>query len=148
MITKVKDGHLIEFDEATSVRMRGIRRTGTKPEMVVRALLTALGHRYRVRNGDLPGSPDLANRSRGWAVFVHGCYWHRHGCSASTIPTRNREFWLSKFSRNTARDRSSVLALESRGFRVIVVWECETKRLLGQLAARLSRELQSGISTG
>src|SRR5688572_15632999 len=102
---RVREGHLLEVDDATSARMGLVRQKGTRPELLVRRALSALGHRFRLANRDLPGSPDIANRSRRWAVFVHGCFWHRHGCKASTTPARNREFWEAKFARNVARDQ-------------------------------------------
>lgn len=121
------DGYLIEVDAATSVRMSRIRQRDTRPELVVRRWLHAHRVRYRVNNRDLPGSPDVANRRKRWAVFVHGCYWHRHpGCRRTTTPRRNREFWLKKFEANEVRDRSVQRELEKMGYRVFVVWECET----------------------
>lgn len=126
--SKARDGFQIEVDDATSIRMAGIRQHGTSPELIVRNLVTALGARYRVTNRDLPGSPDLANRSKRWAIFVHGCYWHRHaGCRLTTTPKRNRAFWKAKFDRNVARDRAAVQRLEALGFSVVVVWECQTR---------------------
>lgn len=108
--------------------MAGIRQSGTAAELAVRAAATALGLRYRVRNGDLPGRPDLANRSRRWAVFVHGCFWHRHeGCSRTTTPARNRAFWVAKFEANIARDARAMAALSALGWAVVVVWECEAE---------------------
>lgn len=107
--------------------MAKIRQRGTSPELVVRAALHQLGLRYRTHNRDLPGSPDLANRRRRWAVFVHGCYWHRHeSCPRATTPRTNRAFWEAKFQRNVQRDANAVLALQRLGYRVLVVWECET----------------------
>lgn len=107
--------------------MANIRQRGTAPELAVRAVARRLGLYFRVENRDLPGSPDLANRKRRWAVFVHGCYWHRHqGCVKTTTPTRNREFWEAKFVANVERDRRAVDALRERGYRVVVIWECET----------------------
>ena len=141
LVQKRRDGHVIRVDSKTSDRMRGIRQKDTKPEIVVRKLLHELGHRYRVRNRDLPGSPDVANRSRRWAVFVHGCYWHRHGCKATTTPKRNRAFWEAKFARNVERDAESAAALWKLGFTVVVVWECETKGDLAALRERLHSEL-------
>lgn len=138
---KIKDGHLLRVDEETSRRMARIRQRDTKPELIVRKILHAQGHRFRVRNRDLPGSPDIANRARRWVVFVHGCYWHRHGCKATTTPTRNREFWLAKFARNVERDRERADTLREAGYTVVVVWECETKRSLGELGARLQAAL-------
>ena len=121
------DGHVLVFDEATSERMAGIRQKDTAAELVVRKGLHELGHRYRVRNRDLPGSPDVANRSRRWAVFVHGCYWHRHeGCRRTTTPKRNRDFWQAKFDANVKRDRRVQRELRDLGYRVVVVWECGT----------------------
>lgn len=115
-------------DAETSARLGRIRQHGTSAELTVRNLLHALGHRFRVHNRDLPGSPDIANRSRKWAVFVHGCFWHRHpGCKRTTTPSRNREFWLQKFKANVARDARVQAALRAAGYRVVVVWECETE---------------------
>lgn len=121
------DGHTIVFDEETSRRMGGVRRKDTSPELSVRRVLHAMGHRYRVHNRDLPGSPDVANRSKKWAIFVHGCYWHRHpGCERTTTPKRNREFWEAKFDRNVSRDAEVISRLEQLGYDVCVIWECET----------------------
>jgi DNA mismatch endonuclease (patch repair protein) len=112
----------------SSARMSGVRQCDTAPERVVRRAARAAGLTLRRRNPDLPGSPDLANRARKIAIFVHGCYWHRHaGCSKATTPKSNRSFWVAKFSRNVERDRTAVEALQQLGFRVIVVWECETR---------------------
>lgn len=119
-------------DVATSLRMAGIRQRNTKPEQAVREHLYALGHRYRVENRDLPGSPDAANRSRRWAVFVHGCFWHSHTrCPKATVPKRNREFWLEKFRQNRERDARVVGELEEHGYLVVTVWECETQDARG-----------------
>ena len=129
------------MDEKTSARMRRIRRAGTKPEIVVRRLVYRLGHRYRVANRDLPGSPDLANRSRRWAIFVHGCFWHRHeGCRRTTTPKKNAKFWQAKFDRNLARDARAVESLTANGYTVLTVWECETSDL-EKLIRRLRGEL-------
>lgn len=124
-------------------RMKRQRRRDTKPELLVRALVRELGLRYRISNRDLPGSPDLANRRRRWAVFVHGCYWHHHeGCSRATVPKQNREFWLEKFRDNRARDARKEAELRELGYRVVVVWECEA-RDPAALRSRLATELLS-----
>lgn len=126
-----RDGHVLDVDHETSERMAAIRQHGTTPELTVRAVVYALGHRYRTKNRDLTGSPDLANRSRRWAIFVHGCFWHRHPrCRLTTTPSRNRDFWLAKFERNIARDAHAIASLASDGYRVAVVWECETRDVL------------------
>lgn len=115
-------------DAATSARLATVRQHGTAAELLVRAALRKLGHHYRVGNRDLPGSPDVANRSRRWAIFVHGCFWHRHHrCRRATTPGRNRDFWLAKFEANVARDTRVTGALRDRGYRVLTVWECEVE---------------------
>jgi DNA mismatch endonuclease (patch repair protein) len=127
-IVRVIDGRRVVTDRATSERMAGIRQKDTAPELAVRRVLVAHGLRFRTHNRDLPGSPDVANRKRKWAVFVHGCYWHRHaGCSKATTPKRNREFWISKFEANVARDARARAELQALGFDVLVVWECEVR---------------------
>ena len=119
-------------DAATSARMSRIRQKGTAPELAVRRAVAGLGLRYTTNNKDLPGSPDLANRSRRWAIFVHGCYWHRHaGCHMATTPRTNTEFWLNKFARNVERDNEARAALRQAGYRVLTFWQCE----LGDLGA-------------
>jgi DNA mismatch endonuclease (patch repair protein) len=138
-----REGFVIEVDDETSVRMANIGQRDTKPEMIVRKILQALGHRYRVDNGDLPGRPDIANRKRRWVIFVHGCYWHHHeGCRLATVPTRNRDFWMAKFMRNRARDATRAGECAANGYRVVTVWECET-RSPTTLASRLREELPS-----
>jgi DNA mismatch endonuclease (patch repair protein) len=139
--TKVVDGRRIVVDDETSARMGRIRQKGTKPELIVRHLIHSLGHRYRVENRDLPGSPDIANRSRGWTVFVHGCYWHRHpGCAKTTTPRRNRAFWEEKFRANIKRDKRAVRQLRRMGYQTMVVWECQCERE-SALRRRLERWL-------
>jgi len=140
---RVREGRLLEVDDVTSARMRRVRQRGTRPELVVRRALTALGYHYRLANRDLPGSPDIANRRQRWVVFVHGCFWHRHGCKASTTPTRNRDFWEAKFARNVARDQRTTEALEALDYVVAVIWECDTKRGEPPIRAELSRLLES-----
>ena len=116
----------LEVDAATSERLGRGRQHGTAAELAVRGAVHSEGRRYRTVNRDLPGSPDIANRSQKWAIFVHGCFWHRHeGCHRTTTPTRNREFWVAKFAANMARDARAVTELRAMGFRVLVVWECE-----------------------
>jgi len=106
--------------------MGRVRRRDTAPELAVRKVLYSIGARYRVDVSSLPGSPDIANKTRGRAIFVHGCFWHYHqDCRRGNVPKRNHTFWRKKLLANRRRDRESVAALEARGFRVLVVWECE-----------------------
>jgi len=127
---------------AVSKRMGGIRQHGTAPELAVRRLLSSLRVRYRTKNRDLPGSPDLANRRRRFAVFVHGCFWHRHeGCARTTMPKNNAPFWRAKFVDNVARDSRASAILRAGGYRVLTIWECETTTpaQLGALRGRLAK---------
>lgn len=114
-------------DESTSKRMSAVRPLDTTPEKIVRSLVTALGRRYRLHRHDLPGRPDLVFVRSRKVILVHGCFWHRHtGCKRCTTPARNAELWQEKFERTLARDVKNLAALEELGWRVLVVWECET----------------------
>ena len=107
--------------------MARVRQRGTDPELVVAAALRSFGVRYRLNVRKLPGSPDFSNQTRGWAVFVHGCFWHRHArCKRASMPKSNRRFWADKFASNRKRDRRAVQGLKRLGYRVIVIWECQT----------------------
>ena len=133
----------LELDERTSERLGKIRQRGTGAELLVRRVLHALGHRFRVENRDLPGSPDIANRKRQWAVFVHGCFWHRHGgCRRATTPKRNRDFWLAKFAANVKRDARVQAVLRELGWRVVVVWECEIEENPRAVGRRIATKLR------
>jgi DNA mismatch endonuclease (patch repair protein) len=121
--------------------MSSVRGRDTGPEHVVRAICTGLGARYRLHRRDLPGSPDLAFGPRKLAIFVHGCFWHRHrGCKLATSPKSRVEFWNDKFAKNVARDRAATRALRRSGWRVEVVWECETRQK-ERLMRRIGRVL-------
>ena len=118
--------------------MSRIRGRDTAPEIVVRKIIHALGFRFRLQRRDLPGTPDVVLPRHRTAIFVHGCFWHRHpGCSRATTPKTNGDFWHAKFDRNVERDRAAVQALQAVGWRVEVVWECET-RDRSRLVKRLS----------
>jgi DNA mismatch endonuclease (patch repair protein) len=108
--------------------MAAIRGKDTKPELIVRSIAHRLGFRFRLHAVDLPGRPDLVFRSRRAVVFVHGCYWHMHTCKRGRgTPTTNAAFWRAKRTRNRERDRRALAALRRAGWRVLVVWECETR---------------------
>ncbi len=126
-------------DRATRRRMMsGIRGRGTKPEMVVRSYLHRAGLRFRL-HANLPGRPDLVFPKHRTAVFVHGCFWHRHnGCRYATTPATNMAFWLQKFEANVARDAAVKKLLRSSGWKVRVVWSCQlTSRRLEGLARQI-----------
>jgi len=111
-----------------SEMMGRIRSKDTAPEIKTRAAVHALGHRFRIHVTDLPGKPDLANKAKHWAVFVHGCFWHAHeGCRLASTPRSNTTYWTEKLARNRSRDAAREAALRSLGFDVLTVWECESR---------------------
>ncbi len=128
--------------------MRRIRKTDSGPELVVRRLAHRLGFRYRLYRRDLPGTPDLAFPKLRKAIFVNGCFWHQHnGCRLARLPKTRLEYWLPKLERTTARDMASRSALDAIGWRVLVVWECETAQpasLSGKIESFLRGEPTSG----
>ena len=107
--------------------MRNIKGKDTKPEMILRRALHARGLRFRLHRRDLPGCPDLVFPKYRVALFVHGCFWHRHGCRYTTTPATRKDFWEQKFSDNVARDRKNLDKLQKAGWRVYIVWECQLK---------------------
>ena len=104
--------------------MSSVRQKHTRPEKLLRSVLHKSGLRFRLHDNGLPGSPDLVFPRFGAVVFVHGCYWHSHGCYRSTVPKTRREFWEEKFRANRRRDTKNIERLLLRGWRVMVVWEC------------------------
>lgn len=127
-----------------SETMRRVRSGDTTPELRVRALLTALGYRYRIRVKSLPGSPDVVFTARRKAVFVHGCFWHGHDCPrGARAPKANAAYWTAKIARNRARDAAAEAALTAQGWRCEIVWECALKDEAA-LAARLALLAERG----
>lgn len=116
--------------------MQAVKNRDTGPEMTVRRLLHGLGYRYRVHRKDLPGRPDVAFLSRRKVIFVHGCFWHGHGCPKGRLPKSRLDYWKPKLDGNRERDRRNEDELRSMGWSVLVIWECETADL-GALARRL-----------
>ncbi|MEI7430590.1 MAG: very short patch repair endonuclease [Betaproteobacteria bacterium] len=113
--------------ETRSNIMARIRSMNTRPEMLLRKALFALGLRYRLHFGKLPGCPDLVFPKYKVVAFVHGCFWHWHGCERSRMPKTNVGYWRAKIARNQARDSKNVAALCALGWRVLIVWECALK---------------------
>ncbi len=105
--------------------MRAIRSKDMEPELQVRRLAHRLGYRFRLHRKDLPGHPDLVFAGRRKVIFVHGCFWHAHGCKTAHTPKSNQFYWLPKLERNRARDEKNIKALRAAGWRTLVVWECE-----------------------
>jgi DNA mismatch endonuclease (patch repair protein) len=105
--------------------MQSVRSKNTAPEMLVRRLIFRLGYRYRVHVKSLPGTPDIVLAARRKVVFVHGCYWHGHGCKKGQLPKSGAEFWSKKIARNQQRDAEQFQALEALGWETITIWQCE-----------------------
>lgn len=116
--------------EQRSENMRRIRSKDTKPERAVRSMLHRMGYRFRLHRKDLPGTPDIVLPKYRTVIFVHGCYWHRHrdkSCRAGKyMPKTNTEFYKAKFKGNVQRDRRNRKTLQRQGWKVIVIWQCET----------------------
>ena len=113
--------------------MSKIRGKDTKPEMFVRNFLHRAGFRFRLHKKTIPGRPDLWLRKYNAAIFVNGCYWHRHrNCQKTTTPDDNASFWKKKFADNVARDERNLEALNHQGIRVLIVWECELKNIMAR----------------
>lgn len=111
-----------------SKMMSGIRGRDTRPELQVRSYLHAHGLRFRLHRKDLPGRPDVVLSKYRVAVFVHGCFWHRHpGCKFTTNPSTREDFWRRKFAENVERDQRNQEALLHEGWRVLIIWECGLK---------------------
>lgn len=124
-----------------SVRMSRIKSKDTVPEIALRKAMHALGFRFRLNGRNLPGKPDIVLPKFRTAVFVHGCFWHRHSnCKIATTPKSNTAFWVEKFDRNVRRDARVIEELELLGWRVITVWECELS------SQKAIRETATGIA--
>lgn len=108
-----------------SARMAAVRQRDTAPELAVRRLVYSLGVRYRVCSRGLAGRPDLSNQTQAWCIFVHGCFWHGHKCKGGRLPKINLSFWEPKIERNRQRDHQVCKELQTNGFRVLTVWQCE-----------------------
>jgi DNA mismatch endonuclease (patch repair protein) len=113
--------------DSRSRLMARVRSKNTKPEIEVRSLLHKLGYRFRLHRKELPGKPDIVFKRRRKAIFVHGCFWHGHGCRIGKLPKSNLEFWQDKIERNRKRDAEKRSELEKLGWSIDEVWQCEIK---------------------
>lgn len=119
-----------DAQESARKVMRANKARGTKPEMIVRRLLHAMGYRFRLHRRDLPGTPDIVLSRHRVAIQVHGCFWHQHeGCRHANLPRSRTAYWHPKLARNVERDARSEAALRALGWHVLVLWECELKDL-------------------
>jgi DNA mismatch endonuclease (patch repair protein) len=116
-------------DPARSAVMRAVKSANTRPEMLVRSLAHRLGFRFRLHRRTLPGVPDLVFVSRRKAIFVNGCFWHGHDCPrGAREPKTNADYWRTKIANNKRRDSAAHAALSAAGWRVLVIWECDTRK--------------------
>jgi DNA mismatch endonuclease (patch repair protein) len=135
-----------------SAQMGLVRNANTKPELHVRRALHRAGLRYRLHDKRLPGKPDIVLSSRRLAIFVHGCFWHRHPnpkCKLARLPKSRLDFWQPKLEGNLERDQKNRAALKALGWRVIVIWECELAddKRLGSLVQDV-KALPAGLRSG
>lgn len=129
--------------EERSELMSRVRGKNTLPERKVRSALHRMGYRFRLHDKSLPGSPDIVLKQHGKAIFVNGCFWHGHkGCKRSTMPSTNTDFWTEKIEKNKKRDLAARRALSKEGWRVLTVWECQTRD--GEGLGRILRNFMDG----
>ena len=116
----------METPEVRRRTMQAVKSENTGPELAVRRLTHSMGYRFRLHRKDLPGKPDLVFPRLRKVVFVHGCFWHAHGCKCTRVPKSNVDYWKPKLERNQARDGENVAELAASGWACLIVWECET----------------------
>ena len=135
----------VHSPEQRSFNMSRIKGRDTKPELLLRSALHRSGYRFRKNVSTLPGKPDLVLPKYRAAIFVHGCFWHRHeSCKYATCPGSNKEFWEAKFRGTVNRDAVKRLALETNGWKVLTVWECELKSNAGAVLDGIRMALAIG----
>lgn len=137
--------------ETRSRMMSSVRAENTRLELEVRRRLFALGFRYRLHGRDLPGTPDMVFPKHRAVLFVHGCFWHYHGCHLSALPSTRRSWWKEKLERSRTRDSEAVSKLRDLGWRILVIWECSFRQAgrdrgagLDRVAERAGSFLKSG----
>ena len=125
--------------------MSSVGQRNTSPELALRKALHGVGLRYRLHDRKLPGSPDIVFPKFHAVIFVHGCFWHRHGCRLTTTPSTRQEFWEAKFTANRIRDRANIVKLQQVGWRVGVVWQCglKNKHSISDIGQRVTDWLRS-----
>lgn len=130
-------------DPERSRIMRAVKRSKTAPEVALQSALCGVGLRPDTNRRDLPGSPDIVFPQERLAVFVHGCFWHRHArCRLSTEPKTNRSYWQQKFAANVTRDRRKARELRRQGWKAITVWQCQVAKNAAAVAQRIKIALE------
>jgi len=122
--------------------MAAIKSKDTNPEKAVRSALYKKGYRFRLHRRDLPGTPDIVLFRYKTVIFVHGCFWHQHGCRHTSTPKTRKAYWNEKFASNDKRDKKNTAELRRNGWKVVVVWECEIRDDIDKVAKRLDRALK------
>jgi DNA mismatch endonuclease (patch repair protein) len=134
--------------EKRSWNMSRIHGSNTRPELIVRSILHKMGYRFRLHDKKLPGKPDIVLPKYKAAIFVHGCFWHRHPeCKYAYIPKSRTDFWNKKFEANIQRDKKNLLQLQEAGWLALIVWECEIKLNSINTLEKVSVILQQQITT-
>ena len=131
--------------ETRSKIMAAIGQRNTGAELLLRRALHHIGLRYRLHDRSLPGSPDIVFKRHSTVIFVHGCYWHSHGCYRSTVPKSQHQFWTEKFEANKARDKRNRDELIAEGWRVLTVWECALRGKTAASADEVARAVNSWL---
>lgn len=135
----------VHTPEKRSYNMSQIRGENTKPEMLLRSLLHRAGYRFRLNVVKLPGKPDIVLPRYRTAIFVNGCFWHHHPeCKYATLPATRTSFWSAKFARTVERDQENKTALESEGWQVLLVWECELNKNCDYVLETIIKRLGGG----
>lgn len=145
LAAKARQGQLATTKQRSDL-MKRVRRTGTAPEVALRKALHRAGFRFRLNVRGLPGTPDIVLPRYRIAIFVHGCFWHGHGCRAGRLPKTNREYWEKKIQGNQERDERKVQSLVQIGYQVVVVWTCELTDAIPKLLAQLESVRSTVIS--
>ena len=126
-----------------SYNMSRIRGKDTKPEMIVRSMVHRMGFRYRLHQKNLPGKPDIVLARHCKIIMVHGCFWHMHNCRYGRVtPKTNKKFWKIKREGNVERDRKNIKQLRRLGWKVLVIWECQTRKI-----DKLTKKLHNFLSS-
>jgi DNA mismatch endonuclease (patch repair protein) len=133
----------VHTPEQRSYNMSRIKSGNTKPEMLVRRYLHALGYRYKLHDKTLPGKPDLVLPKYRTVIFIHGCFWHGHeNCKYYVVPKTKTDWWLAKINGNIANDTKAVTALKKDGWKVITIWECDLKpKMIEKTLEKLVKKL-------
>ena len=128
----------VHSPQQRSYNMSRIKSKGTKPEMLVSQWLWEKGYRYQLHYQKLPGRPDIVFPQYHSIIFVHGCFWHRHGCKYTTFPSSRKDFWETKFRENVERDKKNYIELKNAGWHFLIIWECEIKSWTSELEQKMA----------